>query len=343
MDISKALQPAFSAFATLSAIPVNGTSLIGSTGALGAGGVTYMVASGNPCSLDGTTLIGLGEGLCQIIAISAGDINYLPATDTSVTVSVSLNSQGSLILSSSPTTISVGGTSILGVTGGSSGGDVSYEVVSGSCSVTGNTLTGIDVGDCSVVAVMAGNHQYRPVSSNPVFLTVLPVTNTGDTPGGLATANISGGDCVGYAPGSVQFSVPNDPPPGEKFPFGVFGFTAVACEIGGSVSITLNYPQLIPQSARYLKKINGAWIDWTDRVVINGNTVVLTIIDGGEGDTNPVPGKISDSGGPVIAMSPIQPPPNSIPVLGGVAPLFMIIFMFGVLVYRLPVRHGNVS
>ena len=141
-----------------------------------------------------------------------------------------------------------------------------------------------------------------------VSITILATQATGTTPGGPVTARITGGTCLGYEAGSARFTVPANPPVGETFPYGVFGFTVLSCGTGGRVTITLTYPAALPAGTKYWKNIGGNWEDWTNQVTIAGNTVVLTITDGGAGDTNPNPGQISDPSGPAFAGGPTSIP-----------------------------------
>jgi hypothetical protein len=56
----------------------------------------------------------------------------------------------------------------------------------------------------------------------------------------------------------------------------------------------------LPPGTRYWKQVGGAWVDWTNKVAISGDSVTLTVTDGGEGDNNPAPGEISDPSGPAF-------------------------------------------
>jgi hypothetical protein len=131
-----------------------------------------------------------------------------------------------------------------------------------------------------------------------VTVTCLDNSITGSYPSGQVTAAITGGTCLGYQSGTTSFTAPVNAPVGQVFPHGVFGFTALSCGTGGTVTITLTYPNTLPTATKYWKSINGSWVDWTNQVTISGNTVVLTLIDGAYGDTNPNPGEISDPSGP---------------------------------------------
>jgi hypothetical protein len=160
-----------------------------------------------------------------------------------------------------------------------------------------------------------------------VTLTCYDNTVTGSTPGGQVTAAITGGSCSGYQSGSASFTTPINPPAGQTFPYGVFGFTAFNCNDGGTVTITLTYPNNLPSGTKYWKNINGTWVDWTGFTTISGNTVVLTLTDGAYGDTNPNPGAISDPGGPGYD------PTAAIPTLSG----WGLIILSGLLAMGIPI------
>jgi sugar lactone lactonase YvrE len=68
----------------------------------------------------------------------------------------------------------------LSVTGGSSGGAVTYRVTAGSCMITGALLNQLTAnsgaGSCTVSATMAGNGNYNPVNSNSVTVILQPAS-----------------------------------------------------------------------------------------------------------------------------------------------------------------------
>ncbi|MDR0904648.1 MAG: S-layer homology domain-containing protein [Oscillospiraceae bacterium] len=66
----------------------------------------------------------------------------------------------------------------LAATGGSTAGGVTYTVVSGYGSLSGNQLTITGAGDIVVTATMAGNAQYEPVTSAERTITVNPLQLT---------------------------------------------------------------------------------------------------------------------------------------------------------------------
>lgn len=126
-------------------------------------------------------------------------------------------------------------------------------------------------------------------------------SETGTTPGGTVSTGITGG---GFVSGSTQFSAPSNPPNGYSFPYDVISFSASTTP-GGTISVTLTYPNALPIGTKYWKLISGNWVDWTNNVTISGNTIVLTLTDGAFGDTNPTAGLISDPSGPGVASTSV--------------------------------------
>lgn len=137
------------------------------------------------------------------------------------------------------------------------------------------------------------------------------VSSPGSGISGTVSATITGGTCAGFDAQAVRFDpVANPPANTGNFAYGVFGFTVKSCGSGGTVTITLKYPQVLPAGTRYWKQINGNWVDWTNKVTIQGDSVILTIADGGEGDTNPNTGEISDPSGPALPAAVAGEPVN---------------------------------
>lgn len=132
---------------------------------------------------------------------------------------------------------------------------------------------------------------------------------SGTAPGGSGAINAaigSGGSFI-----FTQFTTPTNPPAGQSFPYGVFGFTAATNTLGGSITITLTYPQALAAGTTVWKDLtgNGNWVDWTSNVTISGNTITYTIADGGSGDSDgTVDQSITDPIGPAL-------PATSIPSL----------------------------
>ncbi|MCA0404088.1 MAG: hypothetical protein LCH30_09880, partial [Proteobacteria bacterium] len=152
---SEAIQAGLSVSASSNAIVYNATTSLSATGGTGTGLVSYAVINGaDYCSISGSTLTGTGIGACQVIATKAGDADYRPISSSAITVTVTTAAQAVLTLSANPDSIPYNGTLTLSTMGGSGTGAVSYAVTAGAsnCSISGNILTGTNVGTCEVTA-----------------------------------------------------------------------------------------------------------------------------------------------------------------------------------------------
>ncbi len=140
------------------------------------------------------------------------------------------------------------------------------------------------------------------------------------TGGGSGRAVISGGTWVvdtaqsaGFIPTTGHAKSPPSLPPGVTFPYGLLDFTLNAGAVGSAATIVITYPAALPAGAVYWKYgpspagyncTGGAcaaahWYQMPPaQAVIAGNTVTLTITDGGVGDDDlAANGVIVDQGG----------------------------------------------
>ena len=138
---------------------------------------------------------------------------------------------------------------------------------------------------------------------------------TTSTNTGTGRAVISGGTWVVDVPHSAGFIAtsgdpsgksPPDLPSGYTFPHGLFDFTLISGAAGSAASITITYPTALPPATVYWKygatPTNHAshWYPFS-AAVIAGNTITLTITDGGEGDDDVTANSvIVDQGGPGV-------------------------------------------
>jgi hypothetical protein len=141
--------------------------------------VTFTSLTPSVCTVSGSTVTMLGTGTCTIAADQAGDATYAAASQITQDVTINPGTQAVLSASASPSSVVYGGTSTLSTTGGSGTGAVTYAVTTGAayCSVSGNTLTGIGIGACTVTATKAGDGNYNAASAT-VVVTVGPKTTT---------------------------------------------------------------------------------------------------------------------------------------------------------------------
>ncbi len=285
--------------ATLVPNPGGGTVAFsdGSISITGCSAVDITPATGEAAC----TFSGLTAGVHSVMATFSGFGLFLPSASSAYSHTVNPASQTITFTSTAPSA-TVGGPVYTPAATATSGLPVSFAIDPASsaiCTLTGGQVSFQAAGSCTINANQAGNSNFNAAPPEQQSFSVLATQVTGDTPGGPVTARITGG-CLGFQTGSTQFTVPTRPPAGANFPYGVFGFTALQCGTGGTLTLTLTYPQALQAETRYWKNISGTWVDWTNQVKIAGNTVILTITDGGAGDTNPAAGEISDPSGPAF-------------------------------------------
>ena len=171
-------------------------------------------------------------------------------------------------------------------------------VAAGTCN-----LTFTSAGAKTLTATYAGDGIFNGSASAGEPHEVLATTAQGNAGGGLVTAVITGGTCIGFANGSTSFpAAPTPLPPGVVFPYGLFGFTAI-CPTGGTLTLTMTYPNPLPPGTQYWKygptSDNTAPHWYVLPANITGNTATFTITDGGLGDDDlAADGDIVDQGGP---------------------------------------------
>jgi hypothetical protein len=74
-------------------------------------------------------------------------------------------------------------------------------------------------------------------------------------------------------------------PAGYAFPNGVVSYVVAGISPGGTATVEISYPAPIPENSR-VYKVDSAGFHEFPGAVINGNTVTLTLRDGGEGDAD---------------------------------------------------------
>lgn len=157
------LQPA-----TLTAV---GSSTLSAT-ASSALPVSFASTTTSICTVSGTILTGVNVGICAITASQLGNALYAPATPVTKNISVTFASQAIGAISFDPTILNVGATTLASASATS--GLVVFFSSSATptvCSVTGNTVTGLLAGTCTITASQTGNANYAaatPVTQNIV-------------------------------------------------------------------------------------------------------------------------------------------------------------------------------
>ena len=135
------------------------------TGGSGAGAVKFTLTPSAGCRLSGTTLNTTAPATCTLTATKAANGVYAAATSAPVTFTFSAVPQSTLTISNAITSAQKGKKITLTTTGGSGTGKVSYTLISGSCTISGSTLTSATATTCSISATKTAAGIYSAGSS----------------------------------------------------------------------------------------------------------------------------------------------------------------------------------
>lgn len=313
--------------------------------------VSFSSSTTNVCTTStGGTLAFVALGSCTINANQSGSSAYLPAPQVSQTFTVNAGAPGA------PT--------IGNVTAGDGQATVTFTAPAstGGAAITGYTVTATPVAVPGAPSVVTQSGAASPLvvwglSNGFTYDFTLVATNgtpgaisasaqatprktelvsaPGSVPGmsGTPTATMSGGGATCTLQPGGGFGPAASTPPNLQAPNGQFAFSAENCT--GSVTMTLTYPNPLPQGVQFRKPDGaGGWFDPATplNVVVNGTrtTVTYTITDNGPGDTNPAVGVIADPLVPVLAAAPAGGA-AAIPTLSewGVILMSALLAMFG--------------
>lgn len=138
-------------------------------------------------------------------------------------------------------------------------------------------------------------------------------TSSGAVSVAAATTNgwvVNPAASAGFIPVTGHASSPSVPAPvGVVFPQGLFDVDLITGAAGTSATVTITYPVALPAGTVYYKfgpTLGNATPHWYvyPHAVINGNTVVLTLTDGQDGDNDLTANShIHDPGGPAVLVA----------------------------------------
>lgn len=194
-------------FGTAPTITVGATGTVSATASSGLA-VTYSSTTPSVCTISGTTVTGVAAGGCVIAADQAGNSDWYPATQTQP-ITIGMGNQTISFVSPTSTTIAVGGTGVASAIASPSGLSVTLTSTTPTiCSISGNAVSGLLAGTCTIAANQAGNANYNPAvqvtkdiaintkTSQTISFGTAPTVNVGTT--GTVSATASSGLAVTY-------------------------------------------------------------------------------------------------------------------------------------------------
>lgn len=149
-------------FGTPPELAVGATNTVNATGGASGNAVVFTSTTLSMCTVSaGNTVTGLLAGTCIIAANQASSANYNAAPQATQSFSVG---QGNQIIVFDPApTVLAGYTGTVSANGGASGNPVTFSsTTTGVCTASGNTVTGLTLGTCTIAADQAGNTNYYP-------------------------------------------------------------------------------------------------------------------------------------------------------------------------------------
>ncbi|CAB4663949.1 unannotated protein [freshwater metagenome] len=174
--------------ATQTALSITGANsgVFGSTLNLATSGgstngqVAWSAGSSTACTISSSGVVSItsGTGTCSVTATMAGSNDYEPVSSASFGVNISKANQTALTIVD--TEVTFGQTLSLVVAGGSGTGALTWEEVSGTCTISGTTLTVGSAGSaCVIRARRAGDSNYNLRVSADTTINVVRASQSG--------------------------------------------------------------------------------------------------------------------------------------------------------------------
>ena len=150
-------------FGAIAAQHVGGTLTLSATASSGLA-VSYTIVQNGNCNISGNVVTFLNVGNCGVIASQAGNSAYsaAPSVGQIIVVNAAVSSTpAAQTITFNPIPAQVVGGKLSVSATASSGLAVTFILVqNGNCSITGNVVTFLSVGNCGVIATQAGNSSY---------------------------------------------------------------------------------------------------------------------------------------------------------------------------------------
>jgi hypothetical protein len=134
--------------------------------------VSFASTTGTICAVSGTTVTLVGVGTCTIQATQAGNSDWTAATPVSQSFTVGRGTQ-TITFGTLPNQ-TLGAAPFALTATASSGLTVSYVSTESVCTVSGNIVTLVAAGTCSIQASQAGNADYMAATPVDQSFQVLP-------------------------------------------------------------------------------------------------------------------------------------------------------------------------
>lgn len=185
-------------FGTAPTLAVGGTGTVSATGGASLNPVIFSSLTSAVCTVSGSTVMGGAVGTCTIAANQAGNFQYNAAAQ--VTQSFNVDKANQTIHFGTAPTIVVDGTGVVSAFTSAGFAAIKDSSTPNVCTISGNTVTGVTVGTCTITGDHHGNSNYYAApqatqsfsigkGSQTIIFVTAPELDVGTT----NTVNASGG------------------------------------------------------------------------------------------------------------------------------------------------------
>lgn len=155
---------------------VGGTSTVSATASSGLA-VAYSSSTPTTCTVAGDVVTYVAVGTCTVLADQAGDANYNAAPQVTIDVAVAMGDQVITNFAVDPAQGLLLTDGTLSATGGGSGNPIVFaSTTPDTCTVSGNVVSYIEIGTCSVTADQAGDDNWNAAAQATLNISVLSPT-----------------------------------------------------------------------------------------------------------------------------------------------------------------------
>jgi hypothetical protein len=177
-------------FGAAPSIGVGATGAVSATGGASGNPVTLASLTTGVCTVSAGTVSAVSAGTCTIAADQAGNAQYSPAVEA--TLSFTVGGAAQTIAFGTLPSIAIGGNGTLVATASSGLAVVLTDLTPTVCTVLGTTVTGVSAGTCTVAADQSGNSTYAAATEVTASFTIASQTQTislGSVPATLAVGS----------------------------------------------------------------------------------------------------------------------------------------------------------
>jgi len=155
-------------FGQAPSIHVNGWGAVTTFGGQSGNPVILTSLTPSSCSVSGNAVMGLASATCTVAANQAGNAYFDPAPQATLSFLIDPHLAQTITFGAAPSLV-VNGVATVSATASSGLPVTLVSYFPRACTVSGNVVTGVGVGSCTLTANQAGDSTYAPASASLAF------------------------------------------------------------------------------------------------------------------------------------------------------------------------------